>query len=337
MDAINVRKSSALALLGKVLAFFFLLVIGFHVAPAQAKTNELVSVAKQVIRAAATYGLEEAGTRIMGSAWKPFKAMLSPVIGELEKRYPKFFLLDVPPGKPPSAEAQRAARDAVAALENDNRLQQLVVDGFNKLEEGQYEIKEQIKKISLRLDAINVSIDQLSETNDQKFADVMTQLANIQRKLDSMGQSVGFENTSVIFPLAFEMPPGSIEAYVVLYIAGLDPIELSVNKHRPRVTVNVSVPRSGTYSYRLEHQEITTLMRRVGDRFIPELMPIQSATNDRVEIVPNAVYKLERLVELGGPAGNRITMTLSKVLTPEEEAIQNQEAIKALDKLLKSP
>jgi hypothetical protein len=66
-------------------------------------------------------------------------------------------------------------------------------------------------------------------------------------------------------------------------------------------------------------------------------MPIQSATNDRVEIVPNAVYKLERLVGPGGPAGNRITMTLSKVLTPEEEAIQNQEAIKALDKLLKSP
>jgi len=58
--------------------------------------SSLVSVTKQVIRAAAKYGIEEAGTRIMGSAWAPFKAMLSPVFVELEKRYPKFLLLDVP-------------------------------------------------------------------------------------------------------------------------------------------------------------------------------------------------------------------------------------------------
>ena len=90
----------------KILVTVFLLVLVLPIGNAESSDtthNNLVSVTKQVIRAAAKFGIEEAGTRIMGSAWTPFKAMLSPVFSELEKRYPNFFLLDVPPGVRPTA------------------------------------------------------------------------------------------------------------------------------------------------------------------------------------------------------------------------------------------
>jgi hypothetical protein len=294
--------------------------------------SDLISVTKQIIRAAAKFGLEEAGTITMGPAWPPFKTILSPVIGELEKRYPKFFLLDVPPGEKPPAEAQLVAKSAVDTIDSDEQLQNLVLDGFNRLEEGQYEIKNQINKITLRLEAINVSIDQLSDTNDNNFDKIMNQLTTIQQQLDNMGTSVGFQNQSTIFPLAFELPSGSIEAYVSLHIAGKK-IELSVDKSRPHTTVDVAVPKSGVYSYHLEHQEVTTLYKRVGEEFIPSLVPIHSTDSGQINIVPNAVYKLERLLKLGDGGQNTVTMHLTKVLTPEEQAREDEEMIEYLDEI----
>lgn len=286
----------------------------------------LISVTKQIIRAAAKLGIEEAGTRVMGSAWAPFKAMLSPVFGELEKRNPKFFLLDVPRGtKPsPSVEAQLAAKKTVEDLSSDKKLQTLVMDGFKNLEQCQYEIKEQIEKHTLRLEALEVSVDQLSETNDENFENVMTQLKDINQQLDNMGKSVGFPNQSILFPLSFELPDGSIEAYVSLYIAGIKPIKLSVNKNRPFTTVNVSVPKPGVYSYNLEHQEVACLYKQEGDKFVPHLVPISSTDSSQVEIIPNRVYKFERLVYLGDASGSKITMHLTKVLTSEEKAIEKK-------------
>ncbi len=325
----------------KVLIATFLIVVIFpigNVESSDTTNNNLISVTKQVIRAAAKFGIEEAGTRIMGSAWAPFKAMLSPVFGELGRRYPKFFLLDVPPGNTPTVDAQLAAKQAVSNIESDHVLQQLIVDGFNKLDQGQYEIKNQIRNLAVRLEAINISIDNLSETSDKNFENVLVQLAAIHQKLDNRGESVGFSNQSVIFPLAFDLPSGSIEAYVALYIAGLDPIKLSVNKTRPYSTINVAVPGPGVYSYRLEHREITTLYKQVGDEFIPQLVPISSTNASQIEILPNAVYKLERItfMQLGNPAGNTIKMELSRILSPDEQAIQDKEAMDYLDQLIQS-
>ena len=201
--------------------------------------NNFVSVAKQIIRAAAGLGLEEAGTRIMGSAWAPFKAMMTPVYSELEKRYPKFFLLDVPKGSTPSDDAKRAAELAVADLDKDPMLQKMLQDGFNNLADGQYEIKSQISKMELRLEALNMSIDDLATSSDDKFTSVITQLDSISQKLDTLGTSVEVKNKSVLVPLAFDLPKGSIEAYLTIYFPGIEPVQLTVDKNRPYSTVNV--------------------------------------------------------------------------------------------------
>jgi hypothetical protein len=42
-----------------------------------------------VIREGAKIGMDEAGTRICGSAWQYVKQVIAPVVGELQKRYPK--------------------------------------------------------------------------------------------------------------------------------------------------------------------------------------------------------------------------------------------------------
>jgi len=120
----------------------------------------------------------------------------------------------------------------MASLETDEQLKKLITDSFNNLEQGQYEIKNQINKITLRLEAINVSVGELSDTSDKNFDTIIIQLSDIQRQLDSLGTSVGFQNQSVIFPLAFELPKDSIESHVKLFISG-NTIELSVDKARP--------------------------------------------------------------------------------------------------------
>ena len=146
--------------------------------------SDLVSVTKQVIRAAATLGIEEAGTRIMGSAWKPFKAMLSPVVAELERRNPKLFLLNVEPGGTPDAEARKVASQALQEIDRDPEIRRLIAIGFESLDKGQREITQRIEKIVLRLDAIDVSIDNLAQRSDERFERIIRQLTHIQESLE---------------------------------------------------------------------------------------------------------------------------------------------------------
>ena len=251
--------------------------------------------------------------------------MLSPVFEELEKRYPKFLLLDVPSGKEPPPEAHMAAKNAVAALETDEQLKKLITDSFNNLEQGQYEIKNQINKITLRLDAINESVGQLSDTSDKNFDTIIIQLSDIQRQLDSLGTSVGFQNKAVIFPLGFELPEDSVESHVKLFISG-NTIELSVDKARPYTTVDVPVPKAGIFPYSTECQEVTTVYLNAGADFIPKLISCQYSNKGQIKILPNAIYQLVRSINLRpqNRGGNYTTINLEKVLTSEKQAEEDK-------------
>jgi hypothetical protein len=72
----------------------------------------------------------------------------------------------------------------------------------------------------------------------------------------------------------------------------------------------------------------------MGQKMVPKLVSIRSADNSEVKIIANSVYKLERLTRLGGPSGSTITMHLTKELTPEEQELEDQEAMEYLDKLI---
>ena len=81
-------------------------------------------------------------------------------------------------------------------------------------------------------------------------------------------------------------------------------------------------------------REFDATVTKVGDDFIPRLVPIRSTNSDQVEIIPNRVYRLERQTTLGGPAGATISIGIFKVLTPEEQAIEDKEADDFLERLI---
>src|SRR6516162_10195012 len=104
-------------------------------------SQSLLSVTKAIIRKAAENGLDEAGTRICCSGWPYVKKMLSPVVDELQRRFPKLFLVG-------SDEAKAAATQAQSTLDNDPNLQKMLSDSFSKLEHGQDEILDLLARNS---------------------------------------------------------------------------------------------------------------------------------------------------------------------------------------------
>ncbi len=50
----------------------------------------LLAVTKQIIRATVSIGIDEAGSRLLGStAWNYMKRVIKPVYGQLENKYPR--------------------------------------------------------------------------------------------------------------------------------------------------------------------------------------------------------------------------------------------------------
>jgi tetratricopeptide (TPR) repeat protein len=88
-----------------------------------------LNVAKKVLRQAIRLGVEEAGVRVCGkTGWDAIKAVVAPVIEELERRYPK--LMIVP------EEMDEAERD----LDSDLTLETLVQESLSAVETGKKEI-----------------------------------------------------------------------------------------------------------------------------------------------------------------------------------------------------
>jgi tetratricopeptide (TPR) repeat protein len=115
-------------------------------------------VAKKVLRGAAEVGLDAAGLAVCGPMWPFFKKVLTPVVEELEKRYPKLFLVP------------EEADKAVAALEEDKGLLEALDSKFDQefaaLHEGQKEIvsflvglEETVVDISNTVKGIDQKID----------------------------------------------------------------------------------------------------------------------------------------------------------------------------------
>lgn len=133
----------------------------------------MISVAQKVIRNSVGVGLDVGGIAICGPAWPFFKKVLSPVVEELEKKYPQMFL-----------SVEEAKKSADTILENA-KFAEMICSGFDyefkKLEKGQDEILavlmrqgKNLQKISeviaqmdknsaLEFDKLHIKIDQITE------------------------------------------------------------------------------------------------------------------------------------------------------------------------------
>lgn len=65
----------------------------------------------------------------------------------------------------------------------------------------------------------------------------------------------------------------------------------------------------------------------------PSLKLISSASSGHINIVPNAVYTLKRLIDLtGATTGSNISIIFSQVLTPEEQKKKDKQDIEDFKK-----
>ena len=124
----------------------------------------ILSIAQAVIRKGAEIGLDEAGTRIAGSAWPYIKKVMAPVVEELERRYPKLFLVG---DREASASAEKAANE----LSQDLQLQKIVDDGLASLKQGQEEILRLLSKYDGTLQDIGQRVDRGFEEAERKNGD----------------------------------------------------------------------------------------------------------------------------------------------------------------------
>lgn len=129
-------------------------------------SKRILSITKKIIRKAAEIGLDQAGALIIPGAWPYFKKVISPVVDELQRRYPKMLLVD-------DEEALRDSEKAVEALSTDKKLQKLLEDGFSRLEQGQEEILDELDRIDGILQGIGTSVDRLSEMTEDGFNQVL--------------------------------------------------------------------------------------------------------------------------------------------------------------------
>ncbi len=141
-----------------------------------ASTNFL-AIAKKVIREGAKIGLDEAGTRICGSAWQYVKQVMSPVVDQLQERYPKLFLLD-------EKDADATGKEAADALSTDASLQRLINDRLSNLTEGQEEILHLLARNDETLQNIGKAVDrgfkESQQTNQDAYARILAELQAIR-------------------------------------------------------------------------------------------------------------------------------------------------------------
>ncbi len=138
----------------------------------EAADKPLVAITKQVLRKAAEIGINEAGSRVMGpTAWGYLKTVIKPIYRELEKRFPSLLLVGEP-------EAEAAAESAVAELSRDKDLQQLLVDNFNQLEEGQNVIIGEINRINKVLGTVGQNVIDGIEISEQILDKLTEQRGN---------------------------------------------------------------------------------------------------------------------------------------------------------------
>lgn len=128
-------------------------------------SSKIILIAKKIIFDAAKLGLEEAGTRLMGSAWPYFKAVMTPILDELKERYPGLASALNASGPNAEAEVSRAANE----ISNDPKLQALIIDAFSNIENGQREIVNRIGEMEAVLSRQNETIISLQIASDKKI------------------------------------------------------------------------------------------------------------------------------------------------------------------------
>ena len=133
----------------------------------QSTSDTLVNWTKALVKSAAKLGVEEAGTRLLGSGWKYAKAVLEPTYSELARKYPALKFLDTPA-------AETAATRATADLDANPEWRKQLMDRFTRLEHEQAETLLQLSVLEKRMDEVEQLAHGLPKREDP-FAELKKQ------------------------------------------------------------------------------------------------------------------------------------------------------------------
>jgi len=125
---------------------------------------------KKTIRAAAQFGIDEAGSRVLGGMWPLAKGVLKPTFDELEKRYPALFLA-------PGPDAAKAAEEAVEALTTDPALKKQVDDGFD-------DVLKALASLDATVHGLGTAIDNLHGDQDRQFDALRAEIEQLRLSLN---------------------------------------------------------------------------------------------------------------------------------------------------------
>ena len=137
-------------------------------------SSKLVEIAKCVVINAAEIGVEDAGSRLMGSAWPYLKSALKPLFGELEHRYPRFAELIAKPGP----DADKLTNQITNDISKDPKLKEAILFGFANIACGQNDILVRIRAIE--------------ETLSEQESDLKNSLSLIDKKVDEVASRVEY-------------------------------------------------------------------------------------------------------------------------------------------------
>jgi tetratricopeptide (TPR) repeat protein len=180
--------------------------------------DRMIVVAKQIIREGAKMGLDAAGPLVCGPAWPFVKKILTPVVEELQKQYPKLFLLD-------DKEAAATAEKAANALATNPALQKMLEDGMESLQEGQQEILDLLARYDNILRDLAESVDrgfqEAQQLQKDNYASVM---AEVRRLGGRLAQPAAMPTaTMVLSPEEADRRGNALQADAMNWIAAGDP------------------------------------------------------------------------------------------------------------------
>lgn len=123
-------------------------------------SQRLADTAGEVIIEAVKFGLDEAGTRLLGpTAWNGFKRIAAPVVKILQKRFPALSF-----GNPQNEKAQAAAYEAAQYLRANSELRILLLENFDSLASGQEAILSGINRLERAVEKTSQDVAKISQT-----------------------------------------------------------------------------------------------------------------------------------------------------------------------------
>lgn len=128
------------------------------------------------------------------------------------------------------------------------------------------------------------------------------------------------------FMVSHDIGTDTVQSELVLYIDGGRAASLSVDRNRPSATATITLPKPGLYGYRLEETVIS-------DVTSPDMSRTYTGEG-KLEINPGDGFRVGRIVTLFGPGLPSATkLTLSRILTKEEQEAEEKRRMEEFDKL----